>query len=130
MSTFIKFILKSGGEGGLEDILLPPLPQFLTQLFFFDNHPLSHIMNTNNLNPHPPIIQNGTALFTVKNIVFNSAAKTGLIIWEISYLQKHFWKTFEWEIPDNNSPSNILWTFTLFLGNSQKYESSKRYLFQ
>ena len=59
------------------------------------------------------------------------AAKRGLMILEIFCLQKHFLENF-WrrnvdQQPNNNSPSNILWTFTLFLSYHQKYERSRRY---
>ena len=64
------------------------------------------------------------------NLLTLSAAKKGLMILEISYLQKHFvekiWRRNVDQKPYNNSPSNILWTFALFPSYFQKYESSRR----
>ena len=57
------------------------------------------------------------------------AAKTGLTIFEISFLQKHFlennWRRNVDHKPNKNSPSNILWLFALFKRYFQKYESTQ-----
>ena len=57
-------------------------------------------------------------------------AKTGLTNLEIYYLQRHFmenkWRRNVYQKPNYNSPSNILWTFSLFSSYFQKYESSRR----
>ena len=53
------------------------------------------------------------------------AAKTGLAILEMFYLQKHFleniWRRNVDQKSNNNSPSNILLTFALFPSYFQKY---------
>ena len=58
------------------------------------------------------------------------AAKNGLMIVAVSYLQKHFvekiWRRNVDKKSYTNSPSNILWTFALFTSYFQKYESSRR----
>ena len=62
------------------------------------------------------------------------AAKTGLTILEIFYLQKHFleniWRRNVDQKPNNNSPSNILWIYALFQSYFQNCESSRRYLIE
>ena len=62
------------------------------------------------------------------------AAKIGLTILEILYLQKHFieniWRRNVDHKPNKNSPSNILWLFALFKRYFQKYESSRRHFLE
>ena len=59
------------------------------------------------------------------------AAKRGLMILNIFYIQKHFleniWRRSVYQKPNNNSPSNYFWTFALFKSYFQKYERSRRY---
>ena len=77
----------------------------------------SFFQETNNLNP-----------FTLR------AAKRGLTILEILYLQKHFieniWRRNVDHKPNKDSPSNILWFFALFKRYFQKYESSRRHFLE
>ena len=54
------------------------------------------------------------------------AAKTGLTILEKRFLENSWSKNVK-EKSNNNSPSNILWTFALFPSYFEKYESSRRY---
>ena len=60
------------------------------------------------------------------------AAKTGLTIWEIFYLQKHFleniWRRNDDQKLNNNSPSKCLWTFVSFPNYFQKYEKKQTML--
>ena len=62
------------------------------------------------------------------------AAKRGLTILELFYLQKHFlgnvWRRSVDQKPNKNSPSNILYTFALSASYFQKYASSRRYLIE
>ena len=62
------------------------------------------------------------------------AAKTGLAILKIFCLQKYFLKNIGsrnvYQMPYNNSPSNILWILALFPSYLQKYESSRRYFLE
>ena len=62
------------------------------------------------------------------------AAKRGLLIWEIrTYKSIYFLKNRSRSVdlkPNNNSPSNILWTFSWFPSDFKKYESSRRYLLE
>ena len=62
------------------------------------------------------------------------AAKTGLTILEIFYLQKHFlesiWRRNVDQKPNNNSPTNIMLTFALFPSYFQMYEGSRRYFLE
>ena len=58
-------------------------------------------------------------------------AKTDLTILVIFFLQKHFLKNISKrnvnQKTNNNSPSNVLWTFALFPSYFQKYESGRQY---
>ena len=73
-----------------------------------------------------------------REIVFNPftlrAAKTRQTILDIFFYQKHFleniWRRNVAQKSNNNSHSNILWTFALFLNYFQKYESSRRHFLE
>ena len=62
------------------------------------------------------------------------AAKRGLTILKIFQLQKHFLENIRRrnvdKKPNNESPSNILWTFALFTNYFQKYERSRQHHLQ
>ena len=62
------------------------------------------------------------------------AAKTGLTILIIYFKPKHFLENIckrnLHQTPNNNSSSNILWTFPSFQSYFQKYESSRRYFLE
>ena len=64
------------------------------------------------------------------NPLIPTAAKSGLSILEVSYLQMHFlehiWGRNVDRMPYNNCPWNILWAFALFQNHFQKYKSSRR----
>ena len=70
------------------------------------------------------------SLYSILNQLTLRVAKTGLAILEIFYLQRYFlgniWRRNVDHKPNNNPPSNILWTFALFLSYFQKYERSSR----
>ena len=55
------------------------------------------------------------SILILPNPLTLEAAKTGLMIWEISYLQNHFmgniWRRNDDQKLNSNSASNILWAF-------------------
>ena len=87
---------------------------------------LSHLSDVPGLNPTLGMwkVASDFNPFTLR------AAKTGLAILEIFCLLRYFpgniWRRDVDKKLNNNPPSNILWTFTLFLSYFQKYERSRR----
>ena len=79
-------------------------------------HDISHIQRQHGWDFNP---------FTLK------AAKTGPTILQTfsnkSIFLENIWRRNVNQKPNNNSPTNILWTFPWFLSYFQKYESSRWY---